>query len=339
LHTSHTNLPIQSEPTVVDGSESIVSLDESYRYCETLTRERARNFYYGIRLTPKSKRKAMYALYAWTRLADDLADDASSPEKAREQLDLFRSHTLEIVESSPEESSGCCNSSTCTIHDSPIWPAFCDVVNEYPVDTADLTAMIDGQFDDLTTATRQSFDDLYEYCDRVASTVGRSCLAIWGYRKDSEALQLAEYRGVALQLTNILRDFREDHEQGRIYLPAEDFARFKITAEQFLGWEVPDRCERFMRFQTDRAISFYEKSQSLESLISPDCIATSLGLMMIYRRLLDRIIRDPRAVVGHQRIGLSSFEKMRTALSAVQRARKYKQRRSPVDSSPGGGLV
>ena len=339
MHTSHTNLPIPSEPTVVDGCESVVSLDESYRYCETLTRERARNFYYGIRLTPKAKRRAMYALYAWTRLADDLADDASSAEAAREQLDLFRRHTLEVVESSLTDVISHSPPTTSSVVDSPIWPAFGEVVHEYPIDVGDLTAMIDGQFDDLTTTTRQSFDDLYKYCDRVASTVGRSCLAIWGYRKDSEALQLAEYRGVALQLTNILRDLREDYEQGRVYLPAEDFERFEITAAQFSAWEFPDRCERFMRFQGERALSYYEKSQSLESLISPDCIATSLGLMMIYRRLLDRIMNDPRAVVGHQRIGLSSFEKMKTALSAVQRARKYKQRRSPVDSSPGGGLV
>ena len=316
----HTNIPIQSEP-VTNTPDALL---DSYRYCESLTRKRARNFYFGIRLTPKSKRNAMYALYAWTRLTDDLADDAPSPQIAKTQLDQFRERTNQAILHPTAEIQSSATTSTSFIN-SPIWPAFTQVIHQYHINPDDLTAMIEGQLDDLTTNIRDTFNNLHQYCDRVAATVGRSCLAIWGYQSDSPALQLAQDRGLALQLTNILRDFREDYQNGRIYLPQEDFNRFNLTPEQLLAWQQPDRCEQFMRFQTSRALSYYENSQPLESLISPDCIATSLGLMMIYRKLLDRIIENPQSITQLERIRISSFEKMKLALAAVQVARKYKQ--------------
>jgi len=307
-------------------------LRESFDYCEALTKKRARNFYYGIRLTPKPKRGAMYAIYAWTRIADDLADDAPNTDKARANLDTFRNLTLSAIDKSFSSSSSSSSSSSLASSpaqnefNSPIWPAFIHSVNRFNINPSDLIAMIEGQLDDLTTTTRTTFDDLYRYCNRVASTVGRMCLAVWGYRHDSDALQLAEYRGVALQLTNILRDLVEDATRGRSYLPDEDFNRFNLILPNLLEWNDPETCDAFLRFQIDRARNYYHQSKQLESLISQDCVSTSYAFMLVYRKLLDQIAADPKAVIRDRGgVRLSRLAKMKTAAAAIRKAHKNKR--------------
>jgi len=297
----------------------------SHRFCAALTKSRARNFCHGIRLTPKPKRGAMYAVYAWTRFADDLADEADDRDRALSQLVAFRTltrsavtrdFTTEDAARAYEELRG---ASPC---DGRVWPALAEAVQRFELNPADLAMMIDGQADDLTTNTRETFDDLYEYCNRVASSVGRMCVTIWGAMPGSDALQLAEWRGVSLQLTNILRDIREDYERGRVYLPREDFERFGLSVEDLLQNRNERAARAFLQFQIDRARRYYEQSEALESLIEPDCVATSLGIALVYRHLLDRIAADPLAVITGERVRLSRLTKWKTILTALNTRRR-----------------
>lgn len=274
----------------------------------------------------------MYAIYAWTRIADDLADDAPNTDEARAKLETFRDLTLSAVDKSLSSSSSSSSSPfpassfAQSEFNSPIWPAFIHSVKRFNIIPDDLIAMIEGQLDDLTTTTRPNFDDLYRYCNRVASTVGRMCLAVWGYRGDSNALQLAEHRGIALQLTNILRDLVEDTRRGRSYLPDEDFNRFNLTLPDLLAWNNPESCDAFLRFQIERARNYYEKSKPLESFISQDCVSTSYAIMLVYRKLLDQIASDPQAVIRDGGgVRLSRLARIRAAAAAIREGRKRRK--------------
>lgn len=326
---------MKSAPDEVIADDELV-FGDSFRYCERVTRARARNFFYGIRLTPALKRGGMFAIYAWTRAADDLADGAlgvgsvSSANRdgrrkragadRRGDLAEFRRLTLAAVEGHggatiPE-----------ALKVSKLWPALMDTVRRFQIQKSDLLAMLDGQAADLDFSAPRDEGELFVYCDRVAGSVGRMCLAIWGYQEGSEALELAEYRGVAFQLTNILRDFVEDFEAGRVYFPQADFGRFGLTAGELREWAEPDRCHAFIRFQIARAEDFYERSAGLESLIAVDCVPTSMGMQLIYRQLLEAMSANPAAIVGSGRVRLTHLQKVRAALTALRQGRRMRNR-------------
>ncbi|MCA9295654.1 MAG: squalene/phytoene synthase family protein, partial [Phycisphaerales bacterium] len=181
-------------------------LQEAYDWCEQLTRQRARNFYYGLKLSPEPQRSALYAIYAWMRHADDIVDDAShGPDVARTELAAFRASTVDVITAEREP-------------DEPLWRAVRDVVQRFGLDITLLHDMLDGQLADLDWSPYESFDQLRHYCYQVAGTVALTCIEIWGYT-DTAAREYAIDRGVAFQLTNIMRDFREDYDAGRVYLP------------------------------------------------------------------------------------------------------------------------
>jgi len=289
-------------------------LTASYSHCRGVARLRARNFYYGMKLTPEPKRSALYAVYAWTRQADDLVDaGAMDDQSVRVALDGFRERTLDLIRRplSVETLAG---------HvDDAMWPAFVHTVQTFDIRECDLEEMILGQIDDLETKRRETFDDLTTYCHRVAATVGSMCVTIWGYdrKREADVYRLAEQRGLAFQLTNILRDFKSDFEQGRVYLPSEDFERFGIRPECLLSWEPVEACEEFMRFQIRRAEDFYSQSAELENLIDPTCAATSWAMNRIYHRLLERMAHRPDVIVKSVRpVRVSFLFKALTAVSA-----------------------
>ncbi len=297
------------------GAQPTRATDErlaaSFDHCRRVSRRRARNFYYGMKLTPEPKRSAMYAIYAFMRACDDLADDAALGNDAAarlQRIESFRAQMLDAMQG--------------RLPDGPIWPAFRHVMARFPIDAAHLHAMLDGQACDLRKHRYADFAELRDYCFKVASVVGLVCVSVWSHDGHSDNLQMAEDRGVALQLTNILRDVVEDAQGDRVYLPADELARFGFDAESFkalvLSGRADERFDRLMAFQIDRARGFYESSALLDNRIDRTCRPTIWAVTHIYRRLLEKIAADPRRVLAG-RVRLSSFTKGMIAARAVMR--------------------
>ena len=198
--------------------------------------------------------------------------------------------------------------------------AFYDTVDKYQIPTNYFEELIDGTTSDLTVTRYQTFEELYGYCYKVASTVGLVCLHIFGFDGSQEALDQAEARGIAFQLTNILRDVKEDGERGRIYLPLDDLTRFGIAEEQFLQGQPHPEMKNFLDFQIERAKSYYLKSQQLVGRVDPESRASLEAMTQIYRAVLGKV-EDLGLKVFQQRASLSKMEKLalagKTALSGA----------------------
>jgi 15-cis-phytoene synthase len=272
--------------------------DQSYQYAIRVARSRARNFYYSFVLLSRQQRKAMCAIYAFMRHCDDLSDE---PGASRAALDGWRKELDETLAGRPGHH--------------PVWPALYHTVRRFGIPHEYLHEMIEGVASDLEPRRFHTFDELYRYCYQVASVVGLTVIHIFGFDTPS-ALPLAEKCGVAFQLTNILRDIREDAERGRIYLPAEDLSRFGVTEEDLRAGNRNAEFLRLMQFEAARARSYYHESQPLLDLIHPRSRPSLWALIGIYSTLLDRIERTNYDVFT-RRVRLSAFEKSRIILRAL----------------------
>lgn len=273
-------------------------------YCHQVAKKRARNFYYGLKLTPEPKRSAVYAIYAFMRACDDMADEAGDARAAQREIDSFRAKMEAVLNGDGPLPEG------------KIWPAFRYVTRRYSIDPQYLHDMLDGQAIDLVKDRYETFEQLYDYCYKVASVVGQVCIDIWGHDGQPGVRKLAEHRGIALQLTNILRDLAEDAGRGRVYLPKEDLEQFGYSADELIAGKLDERFDRLMRFEIERAWSYYEMSATLERHLEADCRPTSWAMMRIYRGLLERIETRPRRVM-QQRVRLGSLQKLTIAASAA----------------------
>jgi phytoene synthase len=279
---------------------------EAMRHCRDVTRQRARNFYYGLKLTPEPRRSALYSIYAWMRRADDLVDSVAEETGGRRQaLDAFREATVAAL-------GGSCHD------DDPLWVALSDTASRYSVPAEAFHGVLDGQIEDLTGRRYETFEELRVYCEQVASTVGLICISIWGYQ-DPTARELAVARGIAFQLTNILRDYRQDYDAGRVYLPQEDFDQHRLTPTMLRKWDDPGRCRALILQQVQRAQSFYDRSAPLEGMITPSCRPTLWAMTTIYHGLLEKLRRAPKRIVSENRLRLSSVHKGMIALRARRR--------------------
>ena len=214
----------------------------------------------------------MCAIYAFMRYCDDLSDDEGIADRAA-AIARWR----EDLESRAQRARR---------GDHPLWPAFVDAVERYRIPHQYFFDMIDGVSSDLEPRRIQTFDELYDYCYHVASVVGLTIIHIFGF-DDPKALELAEKCGIAFQLTNILRDVREDAEKDRVYLPAEDLERFGVSPATFVSTEG---FFRLMEFEAHRARDYYRESAPLVAMIHPHSRASLRALIGIYSRLLDRIV-------------------------------------------------
>ncbi|WP_405719559.1 presqualene diphosphate synthase HpnD [Streptomyces sp. NBC_01537] len=274
----------------------------AYRYCETVTGLQARNFAYGIRLLPLAKRQAMSALYAFSRRVDDIGDGELPPAVKQERLDetralLGRVRAGEVADDDTD----------------PVAVALADAAERFPIPLTGLDELIDGVQMDLRGDTYETWDDLAAYCRCVAGAIGRLSLGVFGTARDEpgaeRASEYADTLGLALQLTNILRDIREDAANGRTYLPANDLAKFGCSA----GFQeaVPPPGADFtglMEFEVRRARALFATGYRLLPMLdrrSGACVAAMAG---IYRRLLERIAADPEAVL-RGRVSLPGHEK------------------------------
>lgn len=284
-----------------------MNLADSYKAAEAITKDRAKNFYYGIRLLPKEKRDSLCAIYAFFRESDDLSDDESISNRA-ERLAEWRG----LVRNKPAN-----------FKPGSILPAFYDSVDKYAIPHNYFEELLDGTTSDLSVTRYQHFDDLYEYCYKVASTVGLVCLYVFGFDGSREALEQAEARGVAFQLTNILRDVKEDGERGRIYLPLEDLERFQISESDFLSGKDSPEMRDFLDFQIQRAKKYYEKSAPLPIRVDSESRPSLDAMTDIYRTLLDKVEKMGSGVFK-ERASLSKLEKLalagKTVLSTVRQS-------------------
>jgi phytoene synthase len=266
----------------------------SYRHCRRVARTRARNFYYSFLLLSRAQKDAMCAIYAFMRFCDDLSDEQGG---SRAAIERWRAELDEALAG--------------RLPPNPLWPAFHHAVTRYKIPPEYFHQMIEGVSSDLEPRRIATFDELYQYCYKVASVVGLTIIHIFGF-DSPRALELAEKCGIAFQLTNILRDVREDAELGRVYLPAEDLARFGVDPARL---EHDQRFVELMRFEAARARRHYDESWPLLDLIQARSRPSLWALMRIYSRLLERIERSGYDVL-RRRISLPAWEK----LSIVGRA-------------------
>ncbi|MCE2884300.1 MAG: squalene/phytoene synthase family protein [Planctomycetaceae bacterium] len=296
------------------------AIQDGWRLCESITREEARNFYHGLRLLPRAERSALYVVYAWMRILDDIADDESANAETRRKA-------LEWIERGTRAAFGgdwyrdaarALEANGRLTREEYVLLALAQEVVLRRLEIDDFLAAIEGQRMDLAPRVYANFAETALYCDRVASTVGRICLDVWGVRDGADATrarELSTARGIAFQLTNILRDIREDHARGRCYLPADELAAHGLSIDALLAWEDDRRCTAFMREQCARAARYFDESASLEQIVSTKAVSTLAAMSVIYRRILGKIARDPRRALA-RRVSLSTLEKLSIGLRA-----------------------
>jgi phytoene synthase len=274
----------------------------AYATCVAITRRRAGNFFYGIRLLPPDKRRAMCAIYALARRIDDIGDgDLPRGEK------LARLGTVRAELRGLDRHQG--DPVLAAVQDA--WQRF-----ELPLDAFD--DLVAGVEMDAVGARFERFEELELYCRRVAGSIGRLSLAVFGTHDRAAAIPLADDLGVALQLTNILRDVREDRELGRVYLPAEDLRRFGCAGD--LEEASPAAREQLIRFEAERDREWFDRGLRLLPLLdrrSASCVAAMSG---IYRRVLERIEQHPDEVL-RRRVSLTPWEKGWVAMHSLAGAR------------------
>ena len=270
---------------------------EAYEHCRRITREAAGNFHYAFVTLPRRRRRAMYAAYAYCRLCDDLSDDDLSIDDKTRRIQGIDGLLEQARAGNP---------------DGPVFEALAHAAAEYDIPYEDLMEVARGVEMDLTISRYETFEDLKTYCYRVASVVGLICIQIMGYR-DQRAREYAIDLGLAMQLTNILRDIREDAERGRIYIPQEDLRRFGYSEEDLLAGTVNDQFRSLMEFEVARAREYFERGKRLLKLLPVRTRAFPAVLGGLYGRVLDRIeARNYNVFEG--RVGLSTREKVGLAV-------------------------
>ncbi|MFI4989326.1 MAG: phytoene/squalene synthase family protein [Solirubrobacterales bacterium] len=311
---------------------SAIDTSEAYDRCEAITREQAANFYWGIRLLARERRRAMCAAYAFARRIDDIGDGELPHEQKLRLLEQSATALAEL------ERTGAAQG------DDPVLVALADAHRRFSLPAGALGELIDGVRMDVEGVGYESFEELVLYCRRVAGAIGRVCLAIFAKRRrrgrfaggeldQAQIEHLADDLGVALQLTNILRDVREDAENGRVYLPAEDLRRFGVDLRRedggvadgetemarsarrlaVLAAEQGESLTELMRFEAERAQQWFDRGLLLVGQLdrrSGACVSAMAG---IYHRLLARIEADPAGALG-SRTSLSGGEKLLVAL-------------------------
>jgi len=303
-----------------------VNTDEAYQQCEQITWEQARNFAYGIRLLPPAKRRALAAVYAYARRIDDIGDGDLPPQTKAAQLEQARDQVHALVAAVKD------GTATGVDSDDPVLVALLDTGARFDTPLVAFTELIDGCLADVNQATYKTFDDLLWYCRCVAGSIGRLSLGIYGAGHPEKQNKMADDLGVALQITNILRDVREDFQNNRIYLPAEDLARFGIEfapfgePEPFPSGAMQARFANLVEFEAARAREWYGSGLRLLATIDRRSGACTGAMAGIYRRLLDRIAANPHAVL-QGRMSLPGSEKALVAVEALAGFDRWKYRK------------
>jgi phytoene synthase len=303
-----------------------VNADEAYAQCEQITWEQARNFAYGIRLLPPDKRRALAAVYAYARRIDDIGDGDLPAREKTAQLEAARQQVRALVARVKGDTAAVLDDSD------PVLVALTDAGARFQTPLEAFEELIDGCLADVNQATYETFDDLLYYCRCVAGSIGRLSLGIYGATQPERQAKLADDLGVALQLTNILRDVREDFLNNRIYLPKEDLDKFGIEfapfgePEPFPSETMQARFANLVEFEANRAREWYGSGLRLLATIDRRSAACTGAMAGIYRRLLERIARNPHAVL-EGRMSLPGSEKALVAAQALAGFDRWKYRK------------
>jgi phytoene synthase len=265
------------------GVREVASLDADYERCAQVTRRSRSSFYYAFILLPPERRRALHAVYAFCRFIDDIADDESIREPAL-LLKRWREELDRVYAGAPTRA---------------LSRALADSARRFNIPRELFEEIINGVEMDLSRKRYQSWEELRPYCYRVASALGLICIEIFGYRNPSAKLY-AENLGLALQLTNILRDVREDAERGRIYLPLEDLARFNVSETEILGGVYSPNFISLMDFEARRARELYALAQSELAAEDRATLLTAEAMRLIYAALLGRIIKSNYRVLDRR---------------------------------------
>lgn len=285
------------------------AVEDAYRECERITREQARNFSWGIRLLPAPKRRALSAVYALARRVDDIGDGALPAQQKLELLAAARAGAA-----APSE-----------YPDDPVLVAVADAATRLPIPLAAFGELVDGCEMDVVGRSYDTLDDLVEYCRCVAGSIGRLSLGVFApplpAPEFARASELADALGVALQLTNILRDIREDLHNGRVYLPKQDLALFGCELRPLTDGDLDPAggaLAEVVRFEAARAAGWYDRGLQLLQVLDHRSAACCAAMSGIYRELLTRIAADP-AQVMRGRMSLPARDKLRVALGCLAR--------------------
>ncbi|HKS75381.1 MAG TPA: phytoene/squalene synthase family protein [Terriglobales bacterium] len=276
----------------------------AYAVCRGITRREAKNFYYAFLVLPKPKRRALCAVYAFMRRCDDISDDTTlSIRERRDKLEGWLNDVHRALAGQPT--------------DDPVLMALTDTQRRFRIPPELLDQLAFGTAMDVQqepdhpgqlTVQYRTFDELYVYCYRVASVVGLVCIRVFGYR-DAGAEPLAERLGLAFQLTNIIRDVKEDAAMGRVYLPQEDLMNYGISAEELRAAADPARFRMLLGMEADRAREYYASGDELIPLIDEDSRPALWVLATIYRSLLEKIALKQYDVFS-EKVRLTTREKL-----------------------------
>ena len=264
-------------------------IEKAYRYCEGVTKTHAKSFYFAAKFLPKAKQKPIYVLYALCRHVDDEVDEAEvhsgiEAVKAIERWkqELEEAYNYELREKIHK------NQTQKTKNQDLVLLAWNDLLKTYKIPQNLPLELMTGVLQDTHTNRYETFEELYVYCYRVASTVGLMSSEIFGY-SDEKTLECAEALGIAMQLTNILRDVKEDAAMNRIYLPQEDLRKFNVSEQQIFSGEMNENFIKLINFQIKRARDYYRKAEQGIALLEKDTHFTVLLALRLYSRILDEI--------------------------------------------------
>lgn len=275
----------------------------SYDLCQRLTRKTNSNFYYPLLLLPRKKRLSMYALYAFLRRIDDLAD-------APGMSVAYRRNALKRLRGALERGLQ-------GEYDLPSLPALADTIQRWEIPPEYLFDVIKGVEMDLEPHPFETYEDLKTYCHHVASVVGMACIHVWGFQ-GPEAFEPAQSCGQAFQLTNILRDVKEDAQAGRLYLPMEDLRRFDCDPEKLRRGEQSERFHELIEFEIDRAEDLFKQGAQLHNWLHRDGHGIFSAMHGTYYSLLQKIKACRGEILG-PRIELSRWQKMHIAARSMFR--------------------
>ena len=300
-------MSVGAQPVSIPWTPAPPQLVMAYSVCKGITRMAAKNFYYAFLVLPRRKREALCAVYAFMRRCDDITDDPKlSPSERRQQLETWLEALHRAQQGNPT--------------DDAILLALTDAQRRFTIPAGLLDELAHGTAMDVAEAEAsmqtgsgvihyRTFDDLRLYCYRVASVVGLVCIHVFGYR-DPAAEALAEQCGLAFQLTNIIRDVKEDAGLGRVYLPEEDLAKFGLSLSDVVSTPDPAKLRPLLLLEADRAREFYKAGDELIAYVSEDSQPALWVLINIYRSLLGKIAQKQYDVFT-TRVALSRWEKLR----------------------------
>ena len=269
-------------------------LDLAYHHCQRIAKEHARNFYYAFRTLPLRKRNAIYAAYAFCRYCDDIADEPRPLDEKRRLFEETRTLLARSLDSGETKD--------------PVFTALSDAARAFGIPASYFEEVIAGVEMDLTRDRYRSFDELRDYCYGVASVVGLICIEVFEYTHPA-AREHAIDLGLAMQLTNIMRDVKEDAQRGRIYIPLDEIASFGYSERELLEGSVTEAFRELMSLQASRARGYFESGKRLMPLLSPESRACPAALVGVYGTILNRIEASGFEVF-EKRVGLSTAEKL-----------------------------